>query len=81
MDNSLKLFFNFIIISFLVFLITYLFKYNNTLNIPYDKLVAVGLTAGLIYLIIVYIYKELSLENYTSMGLKYFEPETKNYNA
>lgn len=77
MNYNLQVLVNFLSISIVTFLICYLLKYNKNLNLPDEKLVAVGLTAGLIYLIIVY----LSKETFTTMGLKYFEDDTKNING
>ena len=54
MIKESKIIFNFSIISFIIFIIIYLLKINNKVNINKDKLVLIGLIAGFVYLLIIY---------------------------
>jgi|688.fasta_scaffold00397_13 hypothetical protein len=69
MNTNLHILINFISIVLILTLITYVLKTNNNINISYEQILAVGLTAGLVYLIIVY----LSKESFISMPLKYYD--------
>jgi hypothetical protein len=73
MISNIKLISNFLLISFLVFLITYFLNSQKLVSIPSDKHVAIGLAAGLIYLIITLLYYKA--ETYENLPLQYFNTE------
>ncbi len=74
MISTLKLFSNFVLISLFVFVISYLLKENKLLNVDNDKLLAIGLLAGLMYLVINYVH---NWEHFENLPLKYFNDNSK----